>query len=129
MWRLRLKVHFDSAHSLRNYQGKESHIHGHRWTVEVVLKNKGDLGSLDQLGMLVDPRLVKQSLSAIISRLSDCYLNDIQPYDTLNPTAENLAYQIFTDLRHALEGEQVTYKLESAAVSEIPDVWAEYREM
>ncbi len=35
MYTLKVKSHFDAAHRIRDYKGKCSRTHGHRWDVEV----------------------------------------------------------------------------------------------
>ena len=49
---LKTEFVFDSAHSLRNYEGKCKNIHGHTWKVEIWIK--GDSSKLDETGILFD---------------------------------------------------------------------------
>lgn len=66
MYTLKVEHSFDSAHFLKNYDGKCSNIHGHRWRVEIEifsdkLKNEGQLN-----GMIVDFGDLKKDVKKII---------------------------------------------------------------
>lgn len=90
MYRLQVKKHFDAAHYLKDYVGKCSREHGHRWEVEVCLQGE----ELGPRNMLVDFGIVKQILDYFL----DKYLDHHQLNDTLgepNPTAEFLAKWLF----------------------------------
>ena len=54
MYTIKTKQSFDSAHFLKDYNGKCANIHGHRWTVEAeiysqIIQNEGAFR-----GMIVD---------------------------------------------------------------------------
>lgn len=80
MWYLEKKVMISSSHSLRDYDGPCSKLHGHNWLVTVRCKNQ----VLDKIGMVVDFRVIKQALM----KFDHANLNDL--FDE-NPTAENIA--------------------------------------
>jgi 6-pyruvoyltetrahydropterin/6-carboxytetrahydropterin synthase len=86
---------FAAAHWLKDYPGNCSQIHGHTWKTEVTLV--GD--QLDELGMLVDFRDVRRVLRGIVGKFDHCLLNDIEPFDSVNPTAENLARFIYEEVK------------------------------
>ena len=70
-------------------------MHGHNWVVEAVVKGR----ELDELGMLVDFKDIKQTLKETLERFDHRYLNELAPFkDGVNPTAENLARIIFEEL-------------------------------
>lgn len=94
MYRVRVIKDFSSAHNLRGYEGNCENLHGHNWKVEAFLQ--GD--TLDKTGMLVDFKILKKELKAIMDKLDHKYLNDIPPFDEVNPTSENLSRFIFTEL-------------------------------
>jgi 6-pyruvoyltetrahydropterin/6-carboxytetrahydropterin synthase len=94
MYRLMVDTHFSAAHHLRGYEGECEALHGHNWKVAVQVASE----TLDNLGMVVDFKVLKGALSEIIRRLDHTYLNDIPPFDTLNPSSENLACHIFQEL-------------------------------
>jgi 6-pyruvoyltetrahydropterin/6-carboxytetrahydropterin synthase len=94
MYELTIKTSFSAAHSLRDYDGPCSNIHGHNWAVEVLLTGN----DLQPNGILVDFKDVKKATADVLSRLDHANLNEIAPFDRLNPTSENLARWIFEEV-------------------------------
>lgn len=90
MYELSARGHFAAAHRLRGYQGECENLHGHNWQVEVRLAGR----DLDELGMLVDFRDLKRELKDILQVLDHKYLNDVPPFDQINPTTENICRYI-----------------------------------
>jgi 6-pyruvoyltetrahydropterin/6-carboxytetrahydropterin synthase len=82
---------FAAAHNLRDYHGKCEDLHGHNYKVRVVLAGK----ELDSTGLLYDFVHLKRVIQGVIGSLDHKYLNDLAPFDTLNPSAENIARHIF----------------------------------
>jgi 6-pyruvoyltetrahydropterin/6-carboxytetrahydropterin synthase len=121
MFELTTIVDFEAAHRLADYPGKCSRLHGHNWRVEVTVTGT----ELDNLGMLIDFRLLKQEVNAVIDTLDHYYLNEIEPFRTLNPTAENIARYIYRELAGRLPA-----RVSAAAVKvwESPHSAAVYRE-
>lgn len=54
MYFLKSEFSFDSAHFLYGYEGKCSNIHGHRWKVEVTVKNAFLQRNGQNKGMIMD---------------------------------------------------------------------------
>lgn len=103
-WTLRVIDGFDAAHFLRNYRGKCENLHGHNWRVE--LEVEGD--SLDDAGMLVDFKVLKGILKEVVERLDHVLLNEVAPFDEVNPSSENIARYIFEEVaRRVPEGIRV----------------------
>ena len=99
MYELTIEAHFCSAHNLRDYEGACERLHGHNWHVEVSV----EAAKLDHRGISVDFKVLKKETSKIVDdRLDHRYLNDIEPFDKLNTTAENLAKYLFDELSGAL---------------------------
>ena len=94
MYELTVKASFSAAHSLRDYEGPCSNVHGHNWGVEVVVSGK----ALQPNGMLVDFGDIKKATSDVISRLDHANVNEVAPFDKMNPTSENLARWIFQEV-------------------------------
>jgi 6-pyruvoyltetrahydropterin/6-carboxytetrahydropterin synthase len=91
---LKVVSDFAAAHSLRNYPGDCSRLHGHNWKVEVEVQ----ANELDELGMAIDFKTVKQVTKKVTDELDHGYLNEIAPFDSINPTAENIAAHIYRRL-------------------------------
>ena len=104
MYEIVVEKHFEAAHFLRGYKGKCENIHGHRYTVRVRLKSS----KLNEIGLAYDFTDVKKYLAEIISRYDHASLNDIPPFDKINPSAENIASTIFNELKTRLAGEPVS---------------------
>lgn len=100
---LKVVSDFASAHTLRDYPGDCSRMHGHNWKVEVEVQAT----ALDKAGMGIDFKLIKQATRELSDRLDHRYLNEITPFDALNPTAENIAAWFYRELSTALNRPQL----------------------
>ncbi|MHC4592416.1 MAG: 6-carboxytetrahydropterin synthase QueD [Planctomycetota bacterium] len=89
---------FAAAHNLREYHGDCERLHGHNWRVRVRLS----AGELDDLGMVADFRDVKAALGEVLATLDHEYLNEVAPFDSVNPTTENLCRYIAEQLQGQL---------------------------
>ncbi len=122
MYQISVEQHFDAAHSLRGYQGKCEALHGHRFRVVV----RVNATEVNDIGLAYDFTELKAKLKAILERFDHTCLNDIMPFDKINPSSENIAQTIYNELKPGLAGTPVT--LSSVAVWESPDSGVEYRE-
>ena len=100
---LKVVSDFASAHTLRDYPGACSRMHGHNWKVEAeVVANK-----LDTVGMGVDFKKIKHAVKELTDTLDHRYLNEIEPFDSINPTAENIAAWLYQGLSKELNNEHI----------------------
>ncbi len=53
--------------------------------------------TLDETGLLYDFVHLKQVIQAVLRTLDHQYLNELKPFDVLNPSAENIAKHIFDE--------------------------------
>ncbi len=104
MYEIVVEKYFEAAHFLRGYQGKCENVHGHRYSVVVRLKASG----LNEIGLAYDFIDVKRHLADILARFDHALLNDISPFDKINPSAENIAATIFRELKSKLSNEPVS---------------------
>ena len=95
---LKILTDFASAHTLRDYPGDCRRMHGHNWKLEVEVVTD----RLDNTGMGVDFRVIKNAARDLAKTLDHYYLNDIPPFDKINPTAENIAAYFFNGLSKTL---------------------------
>ena len=104
MYQISVEQHFDAAHFLRGYQGKCEALHGHRFQVVV----KISAAKLDDIGLAYDFTVLKRHLAGILSRFDHTCLNDVPPFDKINPSSENIAATIYQALQPLLAGEPVS---------------------
>jgi len=91
MYEVTVEAGFSSGHYLRNYRGKCENPHGHNYKVRVTLAGR----DLDETGLLLDFKLLKQVLRPVIDRIDHQMLNDLEPFIELNPSAENIAHYFY----------------------------------
>lgn len=96
---LRVVTEFAAAHTLRDYPGSCGRLHGHNWKLEVEIVAR----ALDEIGMGVDFREIKKTAREVTDALDHRYLNEIAPFDEVNPTAENLAAYCYREIGARLE--------------------------
>ena len=117
-----VKSHFSAAHSLEGYPGDCAHIHGHNWMVEVFVK----CAQLDEIGIGIDFREIKQAVKEVIQGLDHFNLNDLPAFKEVNPTSENIAKFLYQELGKQLNSDGV--KVSKVKVSETPGAGAFYWE-
>lgn len=91
MFQVSVEDTFSSGHYLREYKGKCENPHGHNYRVRVTLEGR----ELDHAGLLLDFKLLKDVMKPTVARLDHQMINDLEPFTTLNPSAENLAKYFF----------------------------------
>jgi 6-pyruvoyltetrahydropterin/6-carboxytetrahydropterin synthase len=87
MYEVTVQDTFAAGHYLRNYKGKCENPHGHNYRVRVTLQGK----ELDKAGLLLDFKDLKSVMKNTVDYLDHKMINDIEPFTTVNPSAENLA--------------------------------------
>jgi len=100
---LKIVTDFASAHTLRDYPGDCSRMHGHNWKAEVEVSSP----QLNQSGMVIDFKDIKKATREITSELDHRYLNDLDAFKVINPTAENIAAYIYKELFLRLNNEHI----------------------
>lgn len=110
MYKISKTVSFAYGHRLLDYKGKCENLHGHNWRIRVSVTGQ----KLDKMGMLVDFTDLKSALDAVLKKLDHTNLNDVNPFNTVNPTAENIAAYIYEGLKK--------YQLPQIKISSV-EVW------
>lgn len=101
------KLEFDAGHRLIKHEGKCRHLHGHRYVAELYVQ-----GDLDEVGRVIDFSKIKEVVGGWIDERWDhgMILNSEDPIISYfrhyggtrlyvmdrNPTAENMADELFT---------------------------------
>ena len=100
---MKVVTDFAAAHYLRGYDGPCSRLHGHNWKVEV----EACASELDEIGMGLDFAVLKSATKALLADMDHYNLNDMAPFDRINPTAENIAAHLFRGLSERLNDQRV----------------------
>ena len=87
MYQVSVEESFSAGHALRGYKGKCENPHGHNYKVRVTLEGP----ALDSVGLLYDFMHLKQIIHGVIQALDHRFLNDLEPFQVANPSAENIA--------------------------------------
>jgi 6-pyruvoyltetrahydropterin/6-carboxytetrahydropterin synthase len=101
---LKIATDFAAAHALRNYAGECNRLHGHNWKVEVEVRTS----ILDIAGMGIDFKIIKNAAKSLANDLDHRNLNELEPFDKINPTAENIAAYFFRGLTNTLNNDRVS---------------------
>lgn len=113
MFYITVEDKFSSAHQLREYKGKCENLHGHNWVVKITVKGK----ELDSAGMLLDFSILKKHLKEVLDYLDHQFINQLVPFDKINPSAENLCFYIYEKMRERILTENPKLIIERV------DVW------
>ena len=106
MYEVNVKTGFSAAHQLRLYDGKYENLHGHNWSAQVTV----EADELDAMGVGIDFVKLKQMVEEILSKLDYQNINEIPPFDELNPSAENIARWLFLKLKEQISSEVTRVK-------------------
>lgn len=101
MYIIYIKTHFDAAHQLHGYPGECCELHGHTWKVgvKVIANDK------DEIGISFDFKKLKSITDSVIAVFDHKHINQVKPFDTINPTAENLSKYIYEQVEEKLPSE------------------------
>ncbi len=123
MFELKIKSDFSSAHRLYDYNGQCENFHGHNWKVYVTVKRD----SLDPAGMVIDFKVLLDIIDGFLSKLDHQYLNELEYFNGLNPTSENVAWIIYNNIAEQIEAKAVkvikveVYEEDHSSAAYIPD--------
>ena len=123
VYEIYLKDHFAAAHALKGYDGNCSNMHGHNWIIETYIQ----CTKLNKLGIGVDFRDVKGIVKDVLSKLDHTTLNDVEEFCNINPTSENIARFLYTELSKRLNTEHI--KVSKVMVFESPGCGSSYQEV
>jgi 6-pyruvoyltetrahydropterin/6-carboxytetrahydropterin synthase len=128
------KVEFSASHVCRNpaLSDQENrrlfgpaanpHGHGHNYVLEVTVSGEPDAVT----GMVLDLKELKEILNReVVEPYDHRFLNyEVPPFDTVVPTAENIARDIWGRLAPKLCNQ--SRRLHSVRVYETPDLYVDY---
>jgi 6-pyruvoyltetrahydropterin/6-carboxytetrahydropterin synthase len=105
MFEISVEYTFAAGHALRGYKGKCENVHGHNYKVQVMVG--GD--QLDSAGLLLDFVDLRRAIKGLVERVDHRFLNDLEPFDKINPSAENIAKFFYDELAPQVQerGQQI----------------------
>ncbi|MGH9627931.1 MAG: 6-pyruvoyl trahydropterin synthase family protein, partial [Bryobacteraceae bacterium] len=97
----------------------------HNYRVEITIS--GD--ELNSTGLLVDFADVKRLMKEVIERLDHQFINDVPPFDAINPSAENMAKYFYDEVSRGLGNgaSEVPVRIAGVSVWETDITRAVYR--
>jgi len=116
------EVSFSAAHDLVGYPGDCAYIHGHNWRVRAYIT----CHKLNDLGIGLDFRVLKQTLREIVAQFDHTHLNRLGKFSHNNPTSENIARLLYEELRERLA--ETGVKVSRIEVEETPGTGVTYWE-
>lgn len=122
MFQVSVEDTFSSGHALRGYKGKCENVHGHNYRVQITVEGP----QVDTIGLLVDFTQLKRVMRGIIARLDHQFINDLEPFTTINPSAENLAKYFFETMASELKDLPPGAKLKEVVIWETDTAQARY---
>jgi 6-pyruvoyltetrahydropterin/6-carboxytetrahydropterin synthase len=102
MYELRVKLDFAAAHHLEGYPGDCARPHGHNWIVEIFARSE----QLDSIGLAMDFRTLKTAAKDVIGAWDHQDLNTLPDFQTINPSAEQIARLAFERLSQRIDHPQ-----------------------
>ena len=122
MFELKVIDHFAAAHQLKMVAEKCENLHGHNWKVEVFVVGQ----NLNEAGVLIDFGELKDHVSQIMATLDHKFLNELEFLSDRNPSSENVAKYIASELQARMEAGPVkvsritVWESESACATYMP---------
>lgn len=118
MFELSVEREFCAAHAIR-INGRMEPVHGHNFRVQAVVRG----AELDANDLVCDFHAIERMLDRVIGRFNNADLNQTEPFDRVNPTAERVAEHIALCLKSSLPAGAT---LSRVSVTEAPGCVATY---
>jgi 6-pyruvoyltetrahydropterin/6-carboxytetrahydropterin synthase len=122
MFQVSVEETFSAGHALRGYKGKCENLHGHNYRVQVTLEGP----QLDAIGLLIDFTLLKHVVRNIIKRLDHQFINELEPFTNVNPSAENMAKYFYEEIASQLEDLPAGAQVKEVVIWETDTAMAKY---
>ena len=104
MYELKVITKFAAAHQLTMVGSKCENLHGHNWKVEVHVNGE----KTDDAGVLMDFGVIKKHVREIMALLDHKYLNDLDYFRQSQPSSENIAFFVATELQRRIDNSAVS---------------------
>jgi 6-pyruvoyltetrahydropterin/6-carboxytetrahydropterin synthase len=113
MFEVTVEQTFAAGHALRHYKGKCENVHGHNYRVQVTVEGE----RLNSIGLLVDFVELKRVVRDVMARLDHQFINDLEPFTEINPSAENMAKYFYDEVSTGLNLSQSEVPVRIAQVT------------
>ena len=123
MFQVSVEETFSAGHALRGYKGKCENPHGHNYRVRITVEGP----EVDSIGLLVDFLHLKAAIRDVIHVLDHQYLNDLEPFRTVNPSTENMAKYFYDETARKLTQMPAGARVTDITVWETDTSVARYR--
>jgi 6-pyruvoyltetrahydropterin/6-carboxytetrahydropterin synthase len=90
MWEISAAVRVTARHSVRiatSSGWEDGALHEHRWRIRAVVR----AARLDATGWVLDFGALVAELRALVEPYDGALINEVAPFDDINPTRENVA--------------------------------------
>ena len=104
MYELKVVTKFAAAHQLTMVGAKCENLHGHNWKIEVYVTGE----KTDDAGVLIDFGIIKKHVREIMAMLDHKYLNELEYFQQGQPSSENIAYFVATELQKRIDNQAVS---------------------
>ena len=101
MFEVTVEQTFAAGHALREYKGKCENVHGHNYRVQITVEGE----ELNRIGLLVDFVDLKRAVREVVGILDHQFINDLEPFTSVNPSAENLAKYFYEEVSRRIDFE------------------------
>ena len=101
MYELKVVTKFAAAHQLTMVGEKCENLHGHNWKIEVYVTGE----QTDDAGVLMDFGIIKKHVREIMALLDHKFLNELEYFQHSQPSSENIAYFVATQLQKRIENQ------------------------
>jgi len=103
MFEVTVEQTFAAGHALREYKGKCENVHGHNYRVQITVEGE----RLNRIGLLVDFVELKRIVREVVDRLDHQFINDLEPFTVINPSAENMAKYFYDEVSRRMDNTPV----------------------
>ncbi len=103
MWEISQETVVAAAHQLRFAPGEGERLHGHNWRIKAVVR----ANALASSGWVMDFNELGTILRNLVEPYEHVFLNEIAPFDDLNPTAENIARVVADNLAAKIDDDRI----------------------
>src|SRR3954465_7517997 len=103
MFEVTVEQTFAAGHALREYKGKCENVHGHNYRVQITVEGE----RLNRIGLLGDFVELKRVVREVVAILDHQFINDLEPFTVINPSAENMAKYFYDEVSRRMDNTPV----------------------